>query len=63
MKYTDEEIQEKIFEYSQKRNGKIWISVEGIDLILLDTRCPMTSKSNMVELRNARGNASSINSS
>ncbi len=49
MKWNNEEVNDKIHEYFEVRNGKLLVSLPGLNRLLLDPRCPDAKQSNMVE--------------
>ena len=49
MIWNNAEVNDKIHEYFEVRNGKLLVTMLGLNRLLLDPRCPSAKQSNMVE--------------
>lgn len=49
MKWDNGEVNDKIHEYFEVRNGKLQVTLPGLNRLLMDPRCPDGKKSNMIE--------------
>lgn len=48
-KWNDAEVTDKMHEYFQVKNGKVLISLPGLNRILMDPKCPEPHRSNLIE--------------
>lgn len=49
MIWNNAEVNDKLHEYFEVRNGKLLVTIPGLNRLLMDPRCPSAKQSNMVE--------------
>jgi hypothetical protein len=48
-KWNDAEVTDKMHEYFKVQNGKILVTLPGLNRLLMDPKCPEPQRSNLIE--------------